>query len=111
MSDLAKSPWRIASLLITALCAENLDTIDCALAQPAIDETRNCLDGGQPYKVGAHLCSSVDIVLIWLRPNQSYGVHGVYVYAGKDKSGLRFKKAHWVETTSARCNRKGKVYY
>ena len=111
MSKLAKSRWRIAALLIAALGAENLVAIDRASAQPAIDEGRNCLDGGQPYKVGAHLCSSLHTVLICLRPNQSYGVHGVYVYAGKDKSGLRFEKAHWADTTSARCDRKGKVYY
>ena len=97
--------------MIAALGAASLGAIGCASAQPAIDETRNCFDGGQPYKVGAHLCPSLHTVLICLRPNQSYGVHGVYVYAGKDKSGLRFKKAHWVDTTSARCDRQGKVYY
>jgi hypothetical protein len=111
MSKLATSPWRRAALLIAALGAASFGAIGRASAQPAIDEARNCFDGGRPYKVGAHLCPSLGLVLICLSPNQSYGVHGAYVYAGTDKTGLRFKKAHWAETTSARCDRPGKVYY
>ncbi len=111
MTKPARSPRGLAAVAIAALCALAVAAIDRAAAQPAPDPTRNCFDGGQPYKVGAHLCQRVGAVLICLAPNQSYGLHGAYVYAGRDKAGLRFDKAHWVETTSARCDRKGKVYY
>jgi hypothetical protein len=79
---------------------------------PAPDLRGNCVDGGLPFPVGMHLCGSEHTVLICLRPEQSYGVEGIYTYRGRDKAGLRFDKAHWVETTSARCGRhdKGKTY-
>jgi hypothetical protein len=111
MTKLARSPRRTAAFLVAALCALAVAATDRAAAQPAPDPTRNCFDGGRPYKVGAHLCPRAGAVLICLAPNQSYGLHGAYVYAGRDKAGLRFDKAHWVETNSPRCDREGKVYY
>jgi hypothetical protein len=104
---------RLARALAVGMLATLAARGAAAEEKPAIDEVLNCLDGGQPYRVGAHLCSSEHIVRICLRPNQSYGVHGVYVYVGRDKGGLRFEKAHWVSIDSGRCAKsdRGRVYY
>jgi hypothetical protein len=81
-------------------------------AAPDFDLQRQCLDGGLPYPVGAHLCTSQGIVEICLRPDQTYGVKGIYTYNRNDKTVLHFDKAHWVSTTSSHCgpNDIGKVY-
>jgi hypothetical protein len=83
-----------------------------ALAAPAFDPQRQCLDGGLPYPVGAHLCTSPGIVEICLRSDQTYGVKGIYVYDPRAKDVTHFNEAHWISTTSSRCgpNDKGKVY-
>jgi hypothetical protein len=112
MSRFKQSPSALAAAMAALLCAPGM--VAAALAQaPPADPAANCFDGGQPYRVGAHLCTSAGIVEICLRPNQSYGLHGAYLYEGKDKAGLHFDKAHWVSTTSTRCSNadRGRVYY
>jgi hypothetical protein len=78
-----------------------------ALAAPAFDPQRQCLDGGLPYPVGAQ-----GIVEICLRADQTYGVKGIYTYNPNAKEVTHFDRAHWISTTSSRCgpNDKGKVY-
>jgi hypothetical protein len=78
-----------------------------------IDPLAQCEDGGLPYRVGAHLCGAEGLVLICLRPDQTYGPHGIHVPGPNAKNVLRFDKAHWEETTSPRCRKgdSGKVYF
>jgi hypothetical protein len=99
-----------ASLLFGAIVATALGSP--ALATPAFDPQHQCLDGGLPYPVGAHLCTSRGIVVICLRSDQSYGVKGIYTYNPNAKDVIHFDKAHWISTTSSRCgpNDRGKVY-
>ena len=84
-----------------------------AAGSPPFDPMRQCLDGGLPYPVGAHLCTSEGIVEICLRADQTYGVKGIYVYDRGAKDATVFDKAHWISTTSPRCGKsdKGKVYF
>jgi hypothetical protein len=112
MSRFRRSPFVFATI-IAALFAPGMAAPGCAQAQPPADPAAHCFDGGQPYRVGAHLCTSQGIVEICLLANQSYGLHGAYLYEGRDKAGLHFDKAHWVSTTSARCSNadRGRVYY
>jgi len=83
-----------------------------AAGTPPLDPLRQCLDGGLPYAVGSHLCTSEGIVEICLRPEQSYGVKGIYTYDPNAKDAIRFDKAHWIATTSPRCRKdnRGMVY-
>ena len=78
----------------------------------AVDPKTQCVDGGMPYRIGTHLCGAAGIVRICLRPEQSYGVKGIFVPKPGDKNALHFDTAHWVSTTSARCREGegGKVY-
>jgi|HubBroStandDraft_6_1064221.scaffolds.fasta_scaffold2453642_2 hypothetical protein len=84
-----------------------------AAGAPPFDPKAQCLDGGLPYRVGTHLCTSEGIVEICLRPDQTYGVKGIYIYDRNAKDALTFDKAHWVSTTAAQCgkNNRGKVYF
>jgi len=77
------------------------------------DAKRQCLDGGVPYQVGAHLCSSEGVVQICLRPDQTYGPKGIYVYDRSAKDALVFDKAHWVAVPAPQCGKddRGKVYF
>jgi hypothetical protein len=81
-----------------------------ALAAPPFDPRTQCLDGGMPYPVGTHLCTSTHVVEICLRPDQGYGVNGIFTVRPPRASG--FDRAHWVSTTSGRCGPgdHGKVY-
>jgi hypothetical protein len=101
-----------ASVLFGAIAFAATALESPTLATPAFDPQHQCLDGGLPYPVGAHLCTSLGIVVICLRSDQSYGVNGIYTYNGNAKDVTHFDKAHWISTTSSRCgpNDKGKVY-
>jgi len=103
---------RSSTLSVIVALGAMLECGGAGQAAPDFDPQRQCLDGGLPYPVGAHLCSSEKNVLICLRPDQSYGVKGIYTYNRNDKNVLHFDKAHWVSTTSSRCgpNDIGKVY-
>jgi hypothetical protein len=103
----------LAIAFFLASAASSQAVAQDAATRPPVDETAKCMDGGQPFRIGSHLCTSEHIVSICLRANQSYGVRGVYGYAGHDKGGLHFDKAHWVATTSERCRKgdRGRVYY
>ncbi|MFI5014936.1 MAG: hypothetical protein ACHQAY_21580 [Hyphomicrobiales bacterium] len=83
-----------------------------AAGAPPFDPRTQCVDGGLPYKVGTHLCTSEGIVEICLRPDQTYGVKGIYTYDPNAKGGTHFDKAHWIATTSSQCGKSsnGKVY-
>ncbi len=98
-----------AALALLAMCGARVS----AAGAPPFDPMTQCLDGGLPYRVGSHLCSSEGIVLICLRPDQTYGVKGIYTYDRNAKDALVFDKAHWVSTTSDQCgkNTRGKVYF
>jgi hypothetical protein len=99
-------PLRV-SILAIALC------LGAAAAQAAgtvpINPLTQCEDGGLPYRVGSHLCGAEHLVLICLRPDQTYGPNGIYVPKGVPG----FDKAHWEETTSPQCRKgdTGKVYF
>jgi hypothetical protein len=101
-----------AALWVIIAAATMLDYGGACQAAPDFDPQRQCVDGGLPYPIGAHLCTSQGIVEICLRPGQTYGVKGIYTYNRNDKTVLHFDKAHWVSTTSSRCgpNDIGKVY-
>ena len=95
-------------------------SLSLVLAGPAIavgpaplDPMAQCLDGGLPYRVGTHLCTSDGVVEICLRADQSYGPKGIYVYRRGAGDVTVFDKAHWISTTSSRCgpNDHGKVYF
>jgi hypothetical protein len=83
-----------------------------AAGPPPFDKMTQCLDGGLPYGVGTHMCTSKGIVQICLRADQTYGVKGIYTYDRKAKDALIFDKAHWIATTSPQCGEgsQGKIY-
>jgi hypothetical protein len=99
----------IAAALLLLLLPSKAD----AAGTPPFDPKTQCLDGGLPYRVGAHLCTSKGIVEICLRADQTYGVKGIYIYDRNAKDALIFDKAHWVSTTSPRCGKdnRGKIYF